>query len=281
MSGAVSVQPLPARLRAAAAMRRVLGGTGMRVLYGSALAAPLRRALAAAAPPGMPLVEICGGELTGTRMHLDLTCEKYYWLGTHEESVQRAMCASVTADGVVYDVGAHAGFFTLLASKLVGPDGRVVAFEPLPANAARLRVNLAANGRMNVDVMEAAASDARGEAWFNIRESSLEGALSGSGDARVRTVTIDDVVRAGARVPELIKIDVEGAEGAVLRGTADTIRNFRPRLLVEVHSERAGQEVADALPVPYAFRDIRTGALSAGAPGEGHYLGTAIEKKES
>jgi FkbM family methyltransferase len=124
------------------------------------------------------------------------------------------MCASVTADGVVYDVGAHAGFFTLLASKLVGA-GRVVAFEPLPPNAARLRVNLAANGRTNVDVMEAAASDARGEARSTSTSRRLEGAFQ---RRRARAHDHDRRRRARGRACRADQDRCGGREGAVLRG---------------------------------------------------------------
>ena len=89
--GAASARPgtthdLPLLYRLAAGGRRVLGAPGTRLLHRSAIAAPLRRALSGAAPAGVSMVEVCGGRLRGMRMLVDLSCEKYYWLGTHEET---------------------------------------------------------------------------------------------------------------------------------------------------------------------------------------------------
>jgi FkbM family methyltransferase len=272
---------LPRTLRAAATARRVLGRRGTRAVYGSTFAAPLRRLLTSSAPQGFSLVEICAGQLRGVRMHIDLACEKYYWLGTHEEAVQAALCEQTLPGSVTYDVGAHAGFFSLLLSRLTGQGGRVLAFEPQPANAARLLANLAANRCDNVEVHAAALSDRRGTLPFVAHASSLQGAL-GAGEAAegagVATTTIDDVVRDGAPPPKLMKIDVEGAEGRVLAGARGTVALYRPAMLLEVHSPAAWGEVLDALPIPYAFSDIEATAYSPALRMPGHYLGVAADR---
>ena len=73
-----------------------------------------------------------------------------------------------------------------------------------------------------------------------------------------------------------MKVDVEGAEGAVIRGAARTIDAERPLMLIEVHSVEAGREVAAAMPCPYTFQDIATG-IEAGAPGApAHYLARPV-----
>jgi len=265
---------LPLLYRAAAGARRALGGRGTRLMYGSRLAGPLRRALTRGAPHGMRLVEICGGRNAGVLMHIDLASEKYYWLGTHEEEAQALLASAVRDGDVVYDVGAHAGFFTLLCARLAGTAGRVQAFEPEPANCERLAANVAANGLTNVVVTRAAISDAEGEESFARGATSLEGRLTYADDAsaeRVRTTTIDTMVAAGAPPPEMIKIDVEGAEARVLRGAWTTLRRHRPRLLIEVHSAAAGQEVAALLDGAYAFFDIARGSAVARPLPPGHY----------
>jgi FkbM family methyltransferase len=203
------------------------------------------------------------------------SCEKYYWLGTHEERVQDVLAEHVRPGSVVYDIGAHAGFFTLLCSRLAGAEGRVYAFEPRRENIERLRRNIDANDAANVRIVPAAASDRTGEAAFVMHASTLEGSLAVSGQpaaARVRTETVDALVRGGMAPPDFIKIDVEGAEGAVIRGAVRTIDAQRPLLLIEVHSAEAGREVAAAMPCRYTYRDIETG-IEAGEPlTPSHYL---------
>jgi FkbM family methyltransferase len=265
---------LPPALRVAARARRVLGARGTRALYASTLAAPLRRLLTSSAPGGFSLVDVCGGALAGACMHIDLGCEKYYWLGTHEEPVQEAALKHVRPGDTAYDVGAHAGFFTLLLSRLVGVDGRVLAFEPEPANAARLVANVEANGCRNVDVHAVAVSEVSATARFTTHASSLQGSLGERG-AAVATTTIDAVVSAGASPPSLMKIDVEGAEGRVIAGARHAISATRPVLLLEVHSPAAWGEVLDALPIPYEFTDIEPTRYAASLRMPGHYLGLA------
>ena len=273
---------LPRTLRAAAKARQMLGVRGTRAVYRSAMARPLRRLLSASAPEGAALTEICGGAVRGALMYIDLSCEKYYWLGTHEEAVQRALETQAGAGEVAYDIGAHAGFFTLLLSRVVGEEGRVLAFEPHPANAARLSRNLDANSCTNAQVRVVALSDRTGEARFDAHASSLEGSLldaaaSPNATMVVPTTTIDAVVRDGATPPDLLKIDVEGAEGRVIRGARETITVHRPRMIIEIHSPLAWCEVLDALPIPYVFKDVEESAHDPAALIPGHYLAVPAE----
>jgi hypothetical protein len=97
----------------------------------------------------------------------------------------------------------------------------------------------------------------------------IAGAISA---ARVRTETIDALVAAGMAPPDLMKIDVEGAEAAVIRGAARTIEAHRPLMLIEVHSAEAGRGVAAALPCGYVFRDIAKGNEVAEPLTPAHYL---------
>ncbi len=256
---------------------------GTQAVYRSAIARPLRRLLSASAPEGAALTEICGGALRGVRMYIDLSCEKYYWLGTHEESVQSAFRAQARLGDIAYDIGAHAGFFTLLLSGLVGEEGRVIAFEPYPANAARLARNLDANSCANVEVRTAALSDHVGEVRFNAHNSTLEGSLADGAWAddmmSVPATTIDVVVRDGSPPPSVLKIDVEGAEGRVIRGGRETIAAYRPRMIIEIHSQHAWREVLDAMPIPYYFSDVEETAHDPTALIPGHYLAVPMDER--
>jgi FkbM family methyltransferase len=135
----------------------------------------------------------------------------------------------------VYDIGANAGFFTLLAAKLVGRRGSVYAFEPLPANLSVLRRHIAAN-QANVHVFEVALSSSSGVARFASAANASMGRLENAGELEVRTETLDELVSAGRILPpRFMKIDVEGAEHDVLRGAAATLSRHHPVILLSTH----------------------------------------------
>jgi FkbM family methyltransferase len=158
-----------------------------------------------------------------------------YWLGTYE-SVKRVLFERVVRPGdVVFDVGAHVGFYTLLAAKLVGLQGKVFAFEPLPENLVYLKQHLVLNRISNVEVIEAAISDRPGIATFNYGPSRSEGHISPQGELMVRVMCLDDLI-AGERMPlpDCLKIDVEGEEAHVLNG-ARLVLEARSKMLLATH----------------------------------------------
>jgi len=124
------------------------------------------------------------------------------------------------------DVGANVGWFTLIAAKAVGPTGRVVAVEPEPRNAAKLRGNVAANGFGNVTVLEKAASDTPGTLSLHIADLGENHSVAdlgyGRGTVSVEAVRLDDAITGPVR---LIKVDVEGYEAQVLAGLERTPRD--------------------------------------------------------
>jgi FkbM family methyltransferase len=168
------------------------------------------------------------------------------WLGSYEAEVQELLVSLVKPGSVVYDLGANAGFFTLLAARLVGPAGRVYAFEPLPANLELLRRHLELNRCANVTVVAAAVSDRDGRARFGGAGSTAR--LEEEGAVEVATARIDTLIARGELAPaDLVKLDVEGAELAALEGMDGLLRDARPRLLIEFHGRRiAGVDVDSA-----------------------------------
>lgn len=263
--------------RFAKGARRALGDSGTRRIARSSIARPLRRALASGAPEGPQPVEVLGGALRGARLYVDLATEKYYWLGTHEPLVQALLERQMRAGDVAWDIGAHVGFFTVLMARQAGPEGRVYAFEPVDRNAVRLEENIDANGLHNVVICPAAVSDVSGFVAFADGATSLEGRIDQQGAMRVECVTVDSAVAAGCTPPTLMKLDVEGAEAAVIRGASLTIATFRPRMLIEIHSPEAGAEVAAAMPVAYAFADLSTRCAVEPPFPAGHYFAVPSE----
>lgn len=156
-------------------------------------------------------------------------------LGSYEPEQTALFVRHLRPGGTFLDVGAHVGFYTLLGSRLVGSDGGVWAFEPDPTNAHHLREHVRINRLANVHVEEAAVAAEEGSARFGGGSGSGTGRLTDAGKVSVRTVTLDDVCERHGRDPSAIKIDVEGAETAVIEGGTRTIRRARPVIFLSTH----------------------------------------------
>jgi FkbM family methyltransferase len=166
----------------------------------------------------------------------------------------RAFARLIRSGDTVIELGAHIGYISLYFAHLVGPGGRVFVFEPSPDNLPYTRQNLGA--RPEITLVEQAASDKAGTATFFVEqltgqnstlvenyslfEENRERAFSGESyrTIEVPTTTLDLFVAGNGVRPDFIKIDVEGAELACLRGSAETLRQHRPKLMVEVTRER-------------------------------------------
>ena len=159
-----------------------------------------------------------------------------YWMGAFEYNKRVLFEKTITAGSVILDIGAHAGFYALLASELTGSQGRVFAFEPLANNLRYLKEHLRINRVANVHVVEAAVSDVDGKAMFLQDCDSTMGRLSQNGSIEVRTLTLDRAVIDGViPLPQFIKIDVEGAEAAVLSGAKQLLSQCHPIIFLSTH----------------------------------------------
>ena len=155
------------------------------------------------------------------------------WLGSYEYEQRLLFERLVTEGSVVFDVGAHVGFYTLLAATLVGPRGRVYAFEPLSANVHYLKAHLRLNRINNVTVIEKAVSDRAGVTPFVEEPSSAMGHFAAQGGMTVPTVSLDDLfLRGEIPAPDFIKIDVESAEWLALKGAESLLRRMRPTIFL-------------------------------------------------
>jgi FkbM family methyltransferase len=164
--------------------------------------------------------------------------------GRWEPEVWDAISSGLSPGAVFFDVGAHIGYDSLKAGRVVGDQGRVVAFEPNPHTLTALRSNIEASGAANVIVQPIACTDV--EQMLTLFDStpggnsgspSLSEANAGvrSRSYTVRGRPIDAVVaEMGLTRLDVIKADVEGAELLVLRGATETLRRFHPKLILEV-----------------------------------------------
>ena len=145
----------------------------------------------------------------------------------------------------VLDIGAHHGFYSLLASAKVGASGRVIAFEPSPREREKLLRNLALNGCSNVQVEDCALADSAGQQELILVGSNNSGCNSlrppnvaePVSMVAVRVATLDRYF-AGHPLPhvDFIKLDAEGAELAILKG-ARTALKAHPRPLIQCELE--------------------------------------------
>jgi FkbM family methyltransferase len=176
------------------------------------------------------------------KMRLNPKTERHFLWGTHEGKVQSVLARFVTPGMTAYNLGAHIGFFTLALMNLVKPNGQVFAFEPSPRVRERLIDNLSLNREGDrVRVEEWALSDFDGQADFSLGYSYSQGRFGDLPYAdpekviRIHCKRLDTYVEEGGPPPDFILMDVEHAEGRVLRGMRKILESHRPVLLVEMH----------------------------------------------
>jgi FkbM family methyltransferase len=167
------------------------------------------------------------------------SCNATCWMGVYEYQKQQVFRRIVKPGQVVFDLGANAGFYSLLASRLVGHGGRVVAFEPARRNIEYLRRHLGLNRITNCDVIEAAVSSHDGKVFFDVSTLPVTGHISVNrteSGYEVAAVTLDKLVHEGLiPEPDVIKCDVEGGEYEALSGALVTLRKRRPVILLATH----------------------------------------------
>jgi FkbM family methyltransferase len=209
-------------------------------------------------------------------------------LKTVEGRVEKAILGELARGQVFYDIGANIGWYSLLAARVVGPDGHVLAFEPSLSNASLAQRNAAVNRFANVTVVCAGLTDEDGWITF-LDKGNLQGRLDkddfdaqaewrAKRDQRVHGRTPVPVARldswleqTGEPAPDVVKIDVEGAELGVLRGMTQTIQRSHPTLVIELH--RTNVEVADFLDgVGYEHETIEFAVPTREAPPLAHVL---------
>jgi FkbM family methyltransferase len=158
-------------------------------------------------------------------------------IGAHYEPGLALLPKLLRPDDVVFDCGANQGAYALYAASLVGPQGAVVAIEPQAYAVAALRRSLDANDLQNVRIFEGAVSDHVGSLPFYFRAKAVAASLERDDSAHCQAVevrSIDDLVeKEGLSRLDLIKLDVEGAEAAAIRGAAKAMAAHRPLVIFE------------------------------------------------
>lgn len=186
-------------------------------------------------------------DLDGLTMDLDLSDRAQRRYLTDSSRIDELLLSDILQPGgTAWDVGAHVGFTSLLAVD-VGAK-LVVAFEPDPQNYKRLKKNYQNNYPDNIKPLPVAVSDTNGQSSFHSSSNSTSGINSLAKDERleqnstVETRSIDSLA-AEHPDPNVIKIDVEGAEQKVLEGAREVLDSSGPDLIIEVHTANTGGRV--------------------------------------
>jgi FkbM family methyltransferase len=156
----------------------------------------------------------------------------------------------------VYDIGVHRGYLTMIVAHCVGSEGTVIAFEPNPGHAQTVETTLALNPDLaaRIRLEHAAVSDTSGTVIFSGGAGQRTGRIVDSHRSGypVRAVSLNDYVNAANPLPNVIKMDIEGAESRALRAI-DCALARRPVLFVELHDAAAAAAISQ-LAVTFGYR---------------------------
>lgn len=164
---------------------------------------------------------------------------------------------TVKPGNILFDIGANVGYYTLLGSRLVGNSGRVIAFEPVIQNLSYLERHVRLNRLRNVMIISAACADSNSLAKLcsgincatgHLSDPSQDvGSYQADDSVYVPALTVDEFVAKSGLVPNVIKIDVEGAELRVLKGAQQTVLSAKPKIFLSVHSSELRSTCLDYL----------------------------------
>lgn len=189
----------------------------------------------------------------------DIIQRYLYTFGTWEPHLSAWINRRLTTGDTFVDVGANIGYYTMLASHLVGPTGHVTAIEPVPRFYHHLQATLLLNRARNVRTIEKAVAIEPGRVEMFLSDP---GNLGGTSTIRPRIVResfhadaaplLDLLTPAEIRDARLIKIDVEGAEAAAVQGLVPVLGTLRPdaELIIEITPRalaKQGDDVDDVI----------------------------------
>jgi len=270
-----------------------------RMLVGLRLDTPLLAAAAAVLhrAPSMRVAHSVGWHLgqaagartrvarlrSGSRMAVDVRDHAHrhaFLFGLHEEDATRLVARISRPGWTVLDVGANAGYFSLLACDLGGLGSRAVAFEPNPRMVDLLHRSAALNPRAPLEIVAAACGEHDGQAGLylspdphNTGLSRLLESTAGTGDVPVAVVRLDAFCAGRELRPDLIKIYVEGGETGVLFGAEQLLREGHPsHVICELWAASRDELVDFMAGLGYVMHDIRPdGSLGPASAMQGQW----------
>lgn len=173
------------------------------------------------------------GKIDGHKMYFNHNQVELFLKGEYEPEITDIFIKTIQKGDVVIDIGANIGYYTLIAARTVGGNGKVFAFEPDHTNYALLKRNIEINRYKNVIPIKKAVSNANTSAKFFLREDSTVSSLlndfdkyPSTGSTEVETIILDDFFKDKESIIskiKLIKMDIEGAEMLALLGMSQII----------------------------------------------------------
>lgn len=191
-------------------------------------------------------IPVMAGPLKG---YLWSTAYNYdYLTGEYEDKETLGTFYSwLKPDTVFYDLGANVGYYAFMANQVIS-NGSIYSAEPIPENIAVFRSHMELNRQkirhQNIHLLTCAISDEEKEVYFSNDQSRIEGNTYVGKNANghipgsqllVQCHSVDGLVKKGYPAPDIIKIDVEGAEYDVLRGARHTLETKKPRIMLATH----------------------------------------------
>ena len=197
-------------------------------------------------------------EIQGSRMFLNIRdkglSSDLYLRGKRENKATDEFQKRLREGMVIVDAGANIGYYALMEAKAVGEKGKVYAIEPIPQNIELLKKNIEANGYGNMEVFQLAVGDKNGrQDIFVSRQSNLSTFCKNPGlDQSGETLSVEvaslDSFLEGKRLPDIVRMDVEGYEYEILQGMGQTMKKDRSmQFFIEIHADFMGMEKTIAL----------------------------------
>ena len=207
------------------------------------------------------------GPAKGLKYPVLLPDDKGVWTGNYEVEFVNALVAAVRPDDVCFDIGGWRGYCG--GAMATHKAKNVFIFEPLPDNCRRIERLISLNPNLPIHLVNAAVGASDGTATFSMLDATSMGKLSNSPfqpevrsekSITVAVLSLDSWRRTNnVQPPNVMKIDVEGAEVMVLQGAAETIKESRPTLFIECHSRDLTRDVCIFLkPLGYRFKTLET-----------------------
>lgn len=222
------------------------------------------------------------GPAKGLKFRLNLLTrltEPGYWFGTYDTEILSQLQSVIKPGWTVWDCGIYLGFYTNFFARAVGPEGKVIAYEPDPNNLERTKDNVKRNGFTNVEFVHTAIGAPIGETDFLLSpdtNSHLPGVYIGetvndyekhatklTTRIKVNCMSLDQVLEKYPKAkPDLVKIDIEGAEKVALKHVERLASEVRPILALELHNPECDAVAWDfARRYNYSLRSLATGEL--------------------
>lgn len=199
---------------------------------------------------------INAGPARGLVFPIRLPDDKLFWTGTWELEFAETLAAAVPEGGTCLDIGGYRGYFAGLMA--VNGASEVHCFEPNPANLAKISRMIELNPSHQIRHHAIALGESDGETTFVVMPDATMGKLddstfqndlnAGESKITVRLSCLDSLIAAGkVAPPDLMKIDVEGAEEMVLKGAEKCLRETHPIIMLEYHSAALARSCHDFL----------------------------------